>query len=99
MSTIPPDEPTKPSVRDPVVSLASRPRRAPWPELALKFDELAEMARRGEIAGAGYVIEMADGETGYRCFHDVGSNVKKMLGEIDVMKHAILRRHCEPDDE
>lgn len=69
-----------------------------------KYEELIEclreklaQAERGELGSFAYACEYTNGETGHYAFHDVGSNVYKIVGIIEALKIRIASRHLQAD--
>lgn len=60
--------------------------------------ELLEMAlakaNAGEVIAVGIVYEYATGEMGCLAAHAEESTPLKMVGELEVLKHLVVSRHC-----
>jgi len=61
--------------------------------------DLLARAEAGEILALCAVYELAaDGAMTFRAFHGSESWPVKLVGELEVAKQRIIRRHCIPED-
>lgn len=73
--------------------------RQPWPALVEHLEEMLKSAKAGELRSFGCVFEELDGTMSRWAFHGEGSYPVKMVGELEVLKLAVMHRHCKFEDE
>ncbi len=66
-----------------------------WPELADHLGKLATRAANGEIRAIAYVVEGTDGDLDFHAFHSKDTYPQKLLGELEVLKAAMIQRIAE----
>jgi hypothetical protein len=74
-------------------------QRKPYDALIACLREKLEQAERGELTAFAYVCEYVDGNVGQYAFHDVGSNVFKMVGILEALKVRIANRYLGSDEQ
>jgi hypothetical protein len=79
----------------PVLGVVPLTRQA-WDELVSCLEEKLAQAKAGNISAFAYVIEYANGDVGNHAYHNMGSNVYKMVGAIEALKIRVCNRHLQP---
>ena len=73
--------------------------KKPWPELVEHLKNLLARAEAGELSAFAFVGENVDGTMIRYAYHGHGSYPIKMVGQIEVLKLAVIHRHCKFEDE
>jgi len=74
-------------------------QRKPYDELVACLREKLAQAERGELTAFAFVCEYVDGKVGQYAFHDIGSNVFKLVGILEALKFRIATRHLGSDEQ
>lgn len=84
----------RPTVRLPALGIVPFTRKA-WPSMTRYLREKVGQAERGEIRALTVVVEYDNGDMGSQAFHGEHSCPVKMLGEIELLKVAMLHHEAE----
>lgn len=73
--------------------------KKPWPELIEHLKSLLARAEAGDLCSFGFVSEESNGDMIRYAYHGQGSYPIKMVGQLDVLKHAIIKRNCTFEED